>query len=100
MIYIDGEKGKEEMYGEKTVLISEFGYIYQKFRTCIEKSEMEDYINIFEDCFTKNIFKPLKKKKGKIKHIEINAKDKADAIRQIKKLNLDKDIEKEIIESL
>lgn len=69
-------------------------------KTGISEKDLDYAYNIGKEAYKECEKDFTKSKNPKISTIQINAKDKEDAIRQVKQLELDKEIEKDIIKIL
>jgi len=84
------EDYKQEMLGEFAKVIA---YILQE----VEEKELDRVYKIGKEAH-KEFFEERKRKKPKIETFEIKANSKEEAIKQLKSLELEEDIEKSIID--
>ena len=83
-----GRKRKVKYFGKKCEILEELAHIICELRKNFSEDEIKIALKVGNRAYEKFIKKP------KIENYEINADNKEDAIKQIKRLELPKEVEK------
>ena len=92
---------KEKKINKKQEMLEEFAKVvaYALISKEVNEKELDYAYKIGKQAY-KELFEEKTQKKTKLRVYEINARDKEDAIRQIRRLELDEKVENSIIKAI
>lgn len=91
---------KEKKINKKQEMLEEFAKVVAYILTEVSEKELECSYKIGKQAYKEFFEEKITNNKPKLRVYEINARDKEDAIKQIKRLELEEKVEKSIIKAI
>lgn len=91
---------KDKKQEKRQEMLEEFAKVVAYILTEVQEKELDCAYKIGKQAHKEFFEEEISNKKPKLRVYEINAKDKEDAIRQIRRLELDEKVENSIIKAI